>query len=195
MPRPVRLTTRSCSFRRSGSRWFRTSPSTSTRRGLRRMATPTLTLVDTTQTSSWDDWAQGFRSDGVPNMNCPGQGRARAADLFYFTLYNQPIYLDLYNSARRAGRDPRCRTTPSSSAMTACTTGTSSSRRPTTACTSSPASPAMDPTTGKPTRRHELHDLHGESADLRQILYGTAPPCCPPASTWWKWLCLRAMNW
>ena len=34
---------------------------------------PTLTLVDTTQTSSWDDWAQGFRSDGIPNMNCPGQ--------------------------------------------------------------------------------------------------------------------------
>src|SRR5205814_1408151 len=36
--------------------------------------TPTLTLVDHTQTSSWDAWAQGFRSDGVPNMNCPGQG-------------------------------------------------------------------------------------------------------------------------
>jgi hypothetical protein len=55
--------------------------------------TPTLTLVDTTQTTSWDDWAQGFRSDGVPNMNCPGQS---TADLFYFTLYNQPSYLDLY---------------------------------------------------------------------------------------------------
>jgi hypothetical protein len=35
--------------------------------------TPTLKLVDTTTTTSWDDWAQGFRSDGVPNMNCPGQ--------------------------------------------------------------------------------------------------------------------------
>ena len=33
----------------------------------------TLKLVDTTKTSSWDDWAQGFRSDGIPNMNCPGQ--------------------------------------------------------------------------------------------------------------------------
>ena len=32
-----------------------------------------LKLVDSTQTSSWDDWAQGFRSDGNPNMNCPGQ--------------------------------------------------------------------------------------------------------------------------
>ena len=61
--------------------------------------TSTLTLVDTTQTSSWDDWAQGFRSDGFPNINCPGQGAASGinADLFFFTLYNQPNYLDLYN--------------------------------------------------------------------------------------------------
>ena len=61
--------------------------------------TPTLTLVDTTQTSSWDAWAQGFRSDGVPNMNCPGQGAATGtnADLFFYTLYNQPNYLNLYN--------------------------------------------------------------------------------------------------
>jgi Big-like domain-containing protein len=57
--------------------------------------TPTLNLVDTTQTSSWDKWAQGFRSDGVPNMNCPGQS---ASDLFYFSLYNQPNYLNLYDS-------------------------------------------------------------------------------------------------
>jgi hypothetical protein len=54
-----------------------------------------LTLIDTTKTSSWDDWAQGFRSDGVPNMNCPGQS---TTDLFYFTLYNQPMYLDVYNN-------------------------------------------------------------------------------------------------
>jgi hypothetical protein len=62
--------------------------------------TPTLTLVDHTQTSSWDAWAQGFRSDGIPNMNCPGQGRDTGtnADLFFFSLYNQPNYLDLYNS-------------------------------------------------------------------------------------------------
>lgn len=58
--------------------------------------TPTLTLVDTTQTTSWDDWAQGFRSDGMPNMSCPGQS---TTDLFYFTLYNQPNYLDAYNAA------------------------------------------------------------------------------------------------
>jgi uncharacterized repeat protein (TIGR01451 family) len=51
----------------------------------------TLKLVDTTKTTSWDDWAQGFRSDGVPNMNCPGQSQN---DLFIFTLTNQTFYLD-----------------------------------------------------------------------------------------------------
>jgi hypothetical protein len=62
--------------------------------------TPTLTLVDTTKTSSWDDWAQGFRSDGNPNMNCPGQGTATGTtpDLFFFTLFNQPEFLDVYNN-------------------------------------------------------------------------------------------------
>ncbi|MGC1451125.1 MAG: choice-of-anchor D domain-containing protein [Candidatus Sulfotelmatobacter sp.] len=63
--------------------------------------TPTLKLVDTTQTSSWDDYAQGFRADGVtPNMNCPGQGANSGAipDLFYFSLYDQPNYLNYYNS-------------------------------------------------------------------------------------------------
>ena len=64
--------------------------------------TPTLTLVDTTQTSSFDDWAQGFRADGVtPNMNCPGQS---TQDLFYFTSV-QPAELSecLQRRARRPG--------------------------------------------------------------------------------------------
>jgi hypothetical protein len=64
--------------------------------------TPLLTLVDTTQTTSWDEWAQGYRSDGMPNMNCPGQGSGTAGsvtpDLFFFSLYNQPEYLDFYNA-------------------------------------------------------------------------------------------------
>ncbi len=46
---------------------------------------PSLKLVDTTKTSSWDDWAQGFRSDGVPNMNCPGQ---ETTSPFYYTVQN-----------------------------------------------------------------------------------------------------------
>jgi hypothetical protein len=70
--------------------------------------TPILTLVDHTQTSSFDDWAQGFRTDasgnilkdqngnGIPNMNCPGQ--ATTTDPFWFGLQDQPSYLDWYNS-------------------------------------------------------------------------------------------------
>ncbi|MEX3953709.1 Ig-like domain-containing protein [Paraburkholderia sp. EG287B] len=50
-----------------------------------------LKLVDTTKTASWDDWAQGFRSDGVPNMNCPGQS---TTDPYFYTLRNTPNWLD-----------------------------------------------------------------------------------------------------
>ncbi|MGF6601859.1 hypothetical protein P3T23_006610 [Paraburkholderia sp. GAS448] len=53
--------------------------------------TPSLTLVDTTMTSSWDDWAQGFRSDGIPNMNCPGQD---ATSPFFFTLKDSKQWLN-----------------------------------------------------------------------------------------------------
>ncbi len=54
--------------------------------------TPSLKLVDTTQTSSWDDWAQGFRTDGVtPNMSCPGQDPADP--FFNYTLAGTKAYL------------------------------------------------------------------------------------------------------
>ncbi len=72
--------------------------------------TPTLTMVDTTTTSSWDAWAQGFYPNytdsktGTPlsYMSCPGQGLATPSttpnqDLFYFTLFDQPNYLDWYS--------------------------------------------------------------------------------------------------
>jgi hypothetical protein len=76
--------------------------------------TPTLRMVDTTQSTSWDDWAQGFypgstagSGSGVgqkPYMSCPGQGTATGtnADLFYFTLFDQPNYLNYYNSLHGA---------------------------------------------------------------------------------------------
>ena len=72
--------------------------------------TATLKLVDTTQSSSWDDWAQGFYPGSTagsgtgagqkPYMSCPGQGTATGAnaDLFFFTLFDQPNYLNYYNS-------------------------------------------------------------------------------------------------
>jgi hypothetical protein len=69
--------------------------------------TTTLVKVDTTKTSSWDDWAQGFRTisgaTGVPNMNCPGQKLAPTAstpvgdtntDLFFFTLAGSTQWLN-----------------------------------------------------------------------------------------------------
>ena len=77
--------------------------------------TPTLTMVDTTQTSSWDDWAQGFYPNytdpttgtPLPYMNCPGQGTNATGspnqDLFFFTLFDQPNYLDWYNSVHNGG--------------------------------------------------------------------------------------------
>ena len=77
--------------------------------------TPIRTLVDTTQSSSWDNWAQGFYPNytdptsgtPLPYMNCPGQGTNVSGtpnqDLFYFTLYDQPNYLDWYNSVQNGG--------------------------------------------------------------------------------------------
>ena len=62
-----------------------------------------LTLVDTTTTTSWDDWAQGFRHDAagnliqqadgsyIPNMNCPGQD---SSSPFFATLKNSKQWLD-----------------------------------------------------------------------------------------------------
>ena len=63
--------------------------------------TPTMKLVDTTQTSSFDDWAQGFRSNGLPMMNCPGQGTDSSPlsdPYFWFALKDQPQWLDVYTN-------------------------------------------------------------------------------------------------
>jgi hypothetical protein len=48
--------------------------------------TVNLTLVDTTKSASWDDWAQGFNATtGLPNMNCPGQDPADPYGLYTLT--------------------------------------------------------------------------------------------------------------
>ncbi|WP_176728759.1 choice-of-anchor Q domain-containing protein [Burkholderia ubonensis] len=68
--------------------------------------TANLTLVDTTRTTSWDDWAQGFRADGVtPNMNCPGQN---TSDPFYFTLQNSTNWLDPQHRQLPANAQFKC---------------------------------------------------------------------------------------
>ena len=65
----------------------------------------TLTLVDSTYTTSWDKWAQGFRTDGtgtgalavasdggsIPNMNCAGQDSSSG---FFATLQGSKMWLD-----------------------------------------------------------------------------------------------------
>ncbi|MGB8328260.1 MAG: hypothetical protein WCE48_11880, partial [Steroidobacteraceae bacterium] len=61
--------------------------------------TRTLKLVDTTTSSSWDDWAQGFRSDNVPNMNCPGQDRTSP---FFLTLKDSTQWLDPTTPTKKA---------------------------------------------------------------------------------------------
>ncbi|KVM97470.1 choice-of-anchor Q domain-containing protein [Burkholderia diffusa] len=67
--------------------------------------TANLTLVDTTKTSSWDDWAQGFRADGNPNMNCPGQN---TSDPFFFTLQNSTNWLDPQHRQLPANAQYKC---------------------------------------------------------------------------------------
>jgi hypothetical protein len=61
--------------------------------------TPTLTLVDHTDTTSFDDWAQGVNAvSGLPNINCPGQVGDGNVDPFLYGLQDQPQYLDVYNN-------------------------------------------------------------------------------------------------
>jgi hypothetical protein len=57
--------------------------------------TPTLKLVDSTTTTSFDDWAQGFgqggRAAGIPNMSCTGQDTNDP--FFTYTLAGTANYL------------------------------------------------------------------------------------------------------
>jgi len=72
--------------------------------------TQQLQLIDTTTTTSWDDWAQGYRTNAagalvtssagngaIPNMSCPGQSNS---DLFFYGIKDQPQWLDFYNNVQ-----------------------------------------------------------------------------------------------
>ena len=120
--------------------------------------TKTLKLVDTTQTSSWDDYAQGFHlaADGVtkiPNMSCPGQGASSGPnpDLFYFSLESQPQYLDFYNS-QHGGSAP---TPLPSNSQFKCYDGMHNWNQlqpaPYDGMYKFPSVTSVDPVTGKPT--------------------------------------------
>jgi hypothetical protein len=114
--------------------------------------TTSLRLVDTTQTSSWDDFAQGFRSDGAPNMNCPGQ--STTDPFFTVTLQNQPNYLDWYNS-RHGG--PALTALPANSQYK-CYDGMHNWNQlqpaPYDGMYQFPSVTGINPTTGKPTGTH-----------------------------------------
>ena len=73
MPRPGRLTTRRCSCSSVGSRVPHVTINLY-QEGVAADGSQTLTLVDTTQTSSWDDWAQGFRLRWRSEHELPGAG-------------------------------------------------------------------------------------------------------------------------
>jgi hypothetical protein len=116
-----------------------------------------LSLFDTTKTSSFDAWAQGFHTapDGttVPNMNCPGQGRDTGAnaDLFFFSLFDQPNYLDFYNSQHGGGAVTQL----PADAQFKCYDGMHNWNQlqpaPYDGMYSFPSVTSMDPSTGKPT--------------------------------------------
>ncbi|HWI68092.1 MAG TPA: hypothetical protein VNS88_06905, partial [Nitrospiraceae bacterium] len=114
-----------------------------------------LKLVDTTKTSSFDEWAQGFRSDLVPNMNCPGQGSDTGtdADLFFFTLFKQPMWLDFYNSQHAI--PPGTPTALPNNAQFKCFDGMHNWNQvqpvPYDGMYSFPSVTGLDPATGKPT--------------------------------------------
>ena len=61
--------------------------------------TTSLTLVDTTKTTSWDSWVQGVNvATGMPNMNCPGQDPVNDP-FFVYTLAGTQNYLAPTGSA------------------------------------------------------------------------------------------------
>lgn len=118
-----------------------------------------LKLVDTTTSTSWDDWAQGFRTgaDGVsplsagtganagavPNMNCPGQ----AGDSpFFATLKNSTQWLDTPGAKKALAYQSQFK----------CYDGWSQLNQvqpaPYDGLYKFPSVTAVDPATGKPTR-------------------------------------------
>jgi hypothetical protein len=162
--------------------------------------TPTLTLVDTTQTSSWDAWAQGFRKNAtgtgliadtaagagansyVPNMNCPGQGSNTGplADLFFYSLYNQPEYLDFYNnvlhSSTSATPETQAKALPYNSQFK-CYDGMHNWNQvqpaPYDGMYSFPSVTAYDPVTGRPSATNCTICQANHAAASTDIYYGT----------------------
>jgi hypothetical protein len=124
-------------------------------KGLDALGNETLTLVDTTTTTSWDDWAQGFRHDAagnlmkdasgnyIPNMNCPGQD---ATSPFFTTLKGSKQWLDQSNPKLALADDSQFK----------CYDGWSQLNQvqpaPYDGMYQFPSVTAVDPATGKPSK-------------------------------------------
>jgi hypothetical protein len=142
---------------------------------------PTLKLVDTTTTTSWDDFAQGFRRDAsgnlisntytytygydtsgnpltrqatgkVPNMNCPGQDPTSP---FFQTLYGSTQWLDQTSPKTPLAAD----------ALFKCYDGWSQLNQvqpaPYDGKYTFPSIVALDPTTGRPAGAGALNGTAG----------------------------------
>ncbi len=165
----------------------------------------TLTLVDTTQTSSWDDWAQGFRKNAagtaymtstqgagtIPNMNCPGQDHGRPV---LFTLYNQPEYLDLYNNVLHGTATA---TTPLAVQLAVQVLRRHAQLEPAAAGAlrrhvQLPERDEHDPATGRPTGTNCT--ICAQTPNPAKDLYAGTADAAAPASTWSKSCRRPAMN-
>ena len=135
-----------------------------------------------------------------PNMNCPGQGRDTGtdADLFFFSLFNQPNYLDFYNS-QHGGAAP---TALPANSQFKCYDGMHNWNQlqpaPYDGMYQFPSITGINPTTGKPTGTNcTICVTNPDSSDPYRYGGSTTPapyvsgtsagaPMLPPASMWWK---------
>ena len=171
--------------------------------------TTTLTLVDTTLTSSWDKWAQGFQTDGhgsnlrtindgkisnayVPNMNCPGQDPGSG---FFATLQGSKMWRSIPRT--RAGNKKSL----AYSSQFKCFDGWSMQNQIVPAPYDGkyvfPSIVELDPVTGRPAGAglaQRCRNSHGgqPTATSASPIRTTALRCCPPASTWSRRSCRRA---
>ena len=137
--------------------------------------TTSLKLVDSTQTSSFDDWAQGFRRDAsgnlmtdstgryIPNMSCPG---VETSSMFYFTLKNSTQTL---NPTMPLAEDSRFKCFDGWAAMNQIQPA------PYDGMYKFPSVTARDPVTGKPTKTNCSVCIPDPAAD-----FDSGAPMLPP---------------
>ena len=166
-----------------------------------------LTLVDHTTTTSWDDWAQGFRRDAsgnlvkdadgsyIPNMNCPGQ----AGDSpFFATLKDSKQWLDPGDlDPAHPGKLPLA-----SNSQFKCYDGWSQLNQiqpaPYDGMYKFPSVNTVDrarPASTRPYRRPPMNCTVCVANPRRRDRLHAGCRCCRPASTWSRSSFRRATSW